>query len=800
MNISGLLTSAGINIGVCTVLTSLYSVLRKQPSNLKVYFGQRLAQVQSKGHGPSFFERLVPSPSWIIKAWQTSEEDLFAVGGLDAAVFSRVVIFSMRILSVAAVICIFLVLPVNYFGQSMHHKKIQLESLEVFTIGNVIERSRWMWVHCLALYVITFCACALLYIENKSITKMRLAYITGSPQNLGRFTVLVRAIPWSGKSYSDSVTQFFTKYYPSSYLSHQIVYLPGTVRKLVHDAEKMYNILKAPRISKHCGPSIARCGLCGVTGKSFRFLPDRSAASEEKQDFDDFSKMECPAALVFFRTRYAAHVAAQTLQSTNPMLWVTEMAPEPADVFWANLCVPYRLLWVRRLGSLIASIAFLIFFLVPVSVVQGLVHLDKLKHFSFVRKLSEQRNWIFDLVTGYLPSAMLTLFIFCVPPIMMVFSAIEGPVARSCRKKSASIKVLYFLIWNVFFANILSGSVLQRFDRISSLKDIPLQLAKGIPSMAVFFMTYILTSGWTSLALELMQPISLLLHWLDKCLFRGKHVLSCESQTFPYQTELPRVLLFGLLGFTSSITAPLLLPFLLVYFFFAHLVYRNQFMNVYVTKYDTGGLYWPIAHTAVIVSLMLMQVILLGVFGLKKSAVASSFTIPLIICTFLFHLYCRQRFLPVFKRNVARVIMDMDEQDEHSEKFEEYHEQLQSAAYCQFKSDNCENGTLEVINERLRSSYCSFKSTTLESPLALQQEQSYNSGHDRLQDPEDTKPVDRCSPSPNRFVPHSPVYQYCPSPYRHVPHSPVNQYSPSPNRYEPRSPGPEIKESKADMQ
>lgn len=50
---------------------------------------------------------------------------------------------SIRILSVAAVICIFLVLPVNYFGQSMHHKKIQLESLEVFTIANVVERSKW---------------------------------------------------------------------------------------------------------------------------------------------------------------------------------------------------------------------------------------------------------------------------------------------------------------------------------------------------------------------------------------------------------------------------------------------------------------------------------------------------------------------------------------------------------------------------------------------------------------------------------------------------------------------------------
>lgn len=92
------------------------------------------------------------------------------------------------------------------------------------------------------------------------------------------------------------------------------------------------------------------------------------------------------------------------------------------------------------------------------------------------------------MVTGYLPSAMLTLFIFCVPPLMIIFSAIEGPVARSLRKKSACLKVLYFLIWNVFFANILSGSVLQRFDNITSLKDIPLQLAKGIPSMVSIFL------------------------------------------------------------------------------------------------------------------------------------------------------------------------------------------------------------------------------------------------------------------------------------------------------------------------
>lgn len=31
----------------------------------------------------------------------------------------------------------------NYYGQDMHHKEIPYESLEVFTIGNVKEGSKW---------------------------------------------------------------------------------------------------------------------------------------------------------------------------------------------------------------------------------------------------------------------------------------------------------------------------------------------------------------------------------------------------------------------------------------------------------------------------------------------------------------------------------------------------------------------------------------------------------------------------------------------------------------------------------
>lgn len=93
MKISALLTSAGINIGLCVLLLSLYSILRKQPGNVNVYFGRRLAQEHSRLRESFILERLVPSPSWIVKALQYKEEEILAIAGLDAVVFLRILVF-----------------------------------------------------------------------------------------------------------------------------------------------------------------------------------------------------------------------------------------------------------------------------------------------------------------------------------------------------------------------------------------------------------------------------------------------------------------------------------------------------------------------------------------------------------------------------------------------------------------------------------------------------------------------------------------------------------------------------------
>lgn len=94
-----------------------------------------------------------------------------------------------------------------------------------------------------------------------------------------------------------------------------------------------------------------------------------------------------------------------------------------------------------------------------------------------------------QLVTGYLPSVILQIFLYTVAPIMMLFSTLEGPTSHSERKRSACCKVLIFTVWNIFFANVLSGTVISQLNVLSSPKDVPVQLAKAVPGQVnhIFF-------------------------------------------------------------------------------------------------------------------------------------------------------------------------------------------------------------------------------------------------------------------------------------------------------------------------
>ena len=97
---------------------------------------------------------------------------------------------------------------------------------------------------------------------------------------------------------------------------------------------------------------------------------------EERKKVKKDDKSVMPAAFVSFKTRWAAAVCAQTQQTRNPTQWLTEWAPEPRDVYWPNLAIPYVALTVRRLLMHVAFFFLTFFFIIPIAFVQSLATIE----------------------------------------------------------------------------------------------------------------------------------------------------------------------------------------------------------------------------------------------------------------------------------------------------------------------------------------------------------------------------------------------------------------------------------------
>jgi hypothetical protein len=105
---------------------------------------------------------------------------------------------------------------------------------------------------------------------------------------------------------------------------------------------------------------------------------------------------------------------------------------------------------------------------------------------------------------------------------------------------------------------------------------------------ASFFIAYVVTSGWTSLLSSELFRLTPLMKSYFKRVFAGKSGDEFEVPSIPYHSDIPKILFFGLLGVTYFFLAPLILPFLLVYYCMGYIIYRNQvsgmpsFLNIQV--------------------------------------------------------------------------------------------------------------------------------------------------------------------------------------------------------------------------
>ncbi|KAK6129929.1 hypothetical protein DH2020_036323 [Rehmannia glutinosa] len=267
----------------------------------------------------------------------------------------------------------------------------------------------------------------------------------------------------------------------------------------------------------------------------------------------------------------------------------------------------------------------------------------KAKKFAkLVRKRDKLQNWLdynqlkFErnpdkkpTRKGFLPGLALKVFLFVLPTILMIMSKIEGHVALSVLERRTAAKYYYFMLVNVFLGSIAAGTAFQQlhaFLHQSATHDIP--------------------------------PKNMFIVKTERDLEKAM-----DPKSIDFPETLPSLQLYFLLGMVYMVVTPILLPFILVFFAFAYFVYRHQVINVYNQKYESAAAFWPHVHGRIIASLLISQLLLMGLLSTKKAANSTPLLVVLPILTLTFHKYCKNRFEPAFRKYPLEEAMTKDAQD-----------------------------------------------------------------------------------------------------------------------------------------
>ncbi|KAK2662625.1 hypothetical protein Ddye_001199 [Dipteronia dyeriana] len=613
------------------------------------------------------------------KALRMTESEMINHAGLDSAVFLRIYILGLKIFVPMTILALLVLIPVNVSSGTLFflRKELVVSEIDKLSISNVRPESTRFFAHIGLEYLFTIWICYLLYKEYDIVASMRLHFLASQPRCAEQFTVVVRNVPRvTGHSFSDTVDDFFERNHPDNYLCHQAVYNANKFAKLARKRERLqnwldYNQLKFERhTEKRPTTKIGFLGLWGEKVDSVDYYKHQikeldKRMSLERQKIIKDSKTILPVAFVSFKTRWGAAVCAQTQQSKNPTLWLTNWAPEPRDVYWKNLAIPFVSLTIRKLIISLSVFALVFFYMIPIAFVQSLANLEGLERVApFLRPVIELK-FIKSFLQGFLPGLALKLFLYILPTILMIMSKIEGHIALSNLERRTSAKYYYFMLVNVFLGSIITGTAFEQLDSFlhQSPTQIPRTIGVSIPMKATFFITYIMIDGWAGIASEILRLKPLVIFHLKNMFIvkteRDK-VKAMNPGSVDFPETLPSLQLYFLLGIVYAVVTPILLPFILVFFALAYLVYRHQIINVYNQQYESAGAFWPHVHSRIIASLLISQLVLLGLLSTKKAVNSTPLLIVLPVLTIAFHKYCKHRFEPAFRKYPLEEAMAKD--------------------------------------------------------------------------------------------------------------------------------------------
>ncbi|KAJ5782250.1 hypothetical protein N7457_004024 [Penicillium paradoxum] len=331
---------------------------------------------------------------------------------------------------------------------------------------------------------------------------------------------------------------------------------------------------------------------------------------------------------------------------------------DPTQVIWSNL----RIKWWERLGRYSVTLAFvcamIIFWAIPTAAVGAISNIDSLTNMvHFLRFINHVPSWIKGVITGLLPTILMSVLISLVPIILRLMAKLSGAPSLSAIELIVQNWFFAFQVVQVFLVVTLASAatsvVTNIIDNPTSAASL---LAKNIPRASNFYISYIILQGLSFSSGALLQIVGLILSKVLGRLLdstpRKMYTRWSSLAGLGWGTVYPSFTLLTVVAIVYSCIAPLVMGFGTIGLYLFYFAYRYNLLYVSNATIDTQGRCYTRALQHLTVGCYLANVCLIGLFAMGSGANQMALgpmvlMIIFLVFTILFHLAMNSAMEPL---------------------------------------------------------------------------------------------------------------------------------------------------------
>ncbi|KAI9495246.1 hypothetical protein BDB00DRAFT_815269 [Zychaea mexicana] len=418
---------------------------------------------------------------------------------------------------------------------------------------------------------------------------------------------------------------------------------------------------------------------------------------------------------VTFRNMRSANNALKEFKRKSSRLSDTRacISPPAKDIFWSNMSIPQAMralkVWLGR--GLFVS--FMVIWLIPIAILSALSNMvNMIRMYPESRSMIEKHSFVIGLIQAYITPLTMAFLFYILPHFFRYLAMKQGYLTRTARDSKVLAMLYIFFLINHLLMFTISSMFIGLYGQLRQLvldgilgdeyiTEYVAQLAKNMSDVSSFWINLYCIRAF-GVSLELVQVMPVLMVTLRKYFMRltpRRFKKLAMPPNFDFALNYNIVLFFFTIALVYSSTAPLVLPFALVYFVTSSFVYKYMLMYIYVTKTESGGRIWPTVLHSTIFSTIVFQLVSFLLLLLKGGYEQGLGIIPLPMFTLAFQWWYGRRL----KRLTSSEALALQDEEEGEQ---DHHEKPSSSALLQDQYRNPlfdHTYLMPVIHDDMRS-------------------------------------------------------------------------------------------------